>query len=163
MHITYYQILEDNCKEGIINTVSGYFTVGVLSYLKKLYNENVDEFKFLLGDIVSTENSKERAIDLLNENINLDNAFNISKEAIDAIDFIKQDKVKIKTLEPNFCYAKAYIFKLKNDKENQNFYLIGSSNLTESGVGLRNTSNAELNVFGHGSSGEYGGFIIYTN
>jgi len=50
-------------KEGTINTVSGYFTVGVLSYLKKLYNESVDEFKFLLGDIASTENSKERAID----------------------------------------------------------------------------------------------------
>jgi len=151
----YYQILEDNCKEGTINTVSGYFTVGVLSYLKKLYNENVDEFKFLLGDIVSTENIKERAIDLLNENISLDNAFNISKEAIDAIDFIKQDKVKIKTLEPNFCHAKAYIFKHKLDKERENFYLIGSSNLTETGIGLRNTSNAELNVFGHGSSGEY--------
>jgi len=155
----YYQILEDNCKEGTINTVSGYFTVGVLSYLKKLYNENVEEFKFLLGDIVSTENIKERAIDLLNENINLDNAFNISKEAIDAIDFIKQDKVKIKTLEPNFCHAKAYIFKHKHDKEKENFYLIGSSNLTESGIGLRNTSNAELNVFGHGSSGEYGELV----
>jgi len=155
----FHQILEENCKEGIVNSVSGYFTVGVLSYLKKLYNESVDEFKFLLGDIVSTENIRERAIDLLNENISIENAFSISKEAIESIEFIKQDKVKIKTLEPNFCHAKAFVFKHKQDKEKENFYIIGSSNLTESGIGLRSTSNSELNVFGHGSSGEYGELV----
>ncbi len=151
----YFEVLKKYSKEGSINAVSGYFTVGVLCFLKELYNETVDEFKFLLGDIVSTENIKERVIDLLNENINLENAFNISQEAITAIEFIKQDKVEIKTLEPNFCHAKAFIFKEKETDEINSGFIAGSSNLTESGIGLRKTSNAELNIWGSGNSEEY--------
>ncbi len=157
----YYEILEKYAKEGVIQSVSGYFTVGILSYFKQLYNNSIKEYHFILGDIVSSEGVKERTIDLINENISIDNGFECSQTALYAIEFLRQEKVQIKTLEPNFCHAKVFIFKSYNHDEQKDYYILGSSNLTETGIGLRKTSNAELNVLGQGSAAEYNELTIW--
>ena len=81
--------------------------------------------------------------------MNLGNAFATNKTAKSVIDFFKQDNVSIKTIDGNFCHAKTYIY---NDNNPTNsYYLSGSSNLTESGLGIYQSSNIEINIAENGA------------
>ncbi|MFH1672910.1 MAG: helicase-related protein [Pseudomonadota bacterium] len=142
-------------KEGKLSLVTGYFTIGALAYISAKINEKVNEFRFVLGDIVHTENIKIRTIDLLNDNITVEAALKLSSLAKEAVSFLKQEKVKVKTLEPNFCHAKAYIFESASKEAPEHYYIMGSSNLTEAGVGLKKTNNVELNIIGQGTHSDY--------
>lgn len=141
--------------EGNLSIVTGYFTIGALAYLSRVTNEKIDEYKFILGDIVNFDSDKDRALDLLNENINIDASLKLSKLAQDAVAFLELENVKAKTLEPNFCHAKVYLFKNKEKDPQKDFYISGSSNLTESGIGLKITNNVELNIASFGSDPQY--------
>ncbi|MCP4109273.1 MAG: DEAD/DEAH box helicase family protein [Desulfobacteraceae bacterium] len=142
-------------EKGKLNLVTGYFTVGALAYISSRINEKIKEFNFVLGDIVSTENIKERTIDLLNDNITAEAALKLNSLARQAVEFLKQDKVRLKTLEPNFCHAKAYIFESASKEQPEHYFVMGSSNLTEAGMGLKKTGNVELNVIGQGTHSDY--------
>ncbi|TXI83475.1 MAG: helicase, partial [Crocinitomicaceae bacterium] len=144
---------------GKLSIVTGYFTVGALAYLSKETKDKIDDYKFILGDIVNFDFDKDRALDLLNEDINIEASLKLSKVAQEAVAFLELDKVKAKTLEPNFCHAKAYLYK-HNDKDPQkDYYISGSSNLTEAGVGLKTTNNVELNIGSFGSDPQYNELI----
>lgn len=144
---------------GSLSIVTGYFTVGALAYLSKTTKDIIDEYKFILGDIVSFDFDKDRTLDLLNEEINIDASLKLSKIAREAVSFLELDKVVAKTLEPNFCHAKAYLYK-HNDKDPQrDYYISGSSNLTEAGIGLKATNNVELNIGSFGSDPQYNELI----
>jgi superfamily II DNA or RNA helicase len=144
---------------GKLSIVTGYFTVGALAYLSKTTKDKIDQYKFILGDIVNFDFDKDRSLDLLNEDINIDASLKLSKVAQEAVAFLELDKVVAKTLEPNFCHAKAYLYK-HNDKDPQkDYYISGSSNLTEAGVGLKTTNNIELNIGSFGSDPQYNELI----
>ena len=70
----------------------------------------MNEYNFVLGDMVSTENIRDRTVNLLNDNITVEAALKLSSLSKKAVAFLKQKKVSIKSLESNFCHAKAYIF-----------------------------------------------------
>jgi hypothetical protein len=91
---------------GKLSIVTGYFTVAALAYLSEETNNKIEEYKFILGDIVNFSSDKDRALDLLNEEIHIDASLKLSKLAKEAVAFLELDKVKAKTLEPNFCHAK---------------------------------------------------------
>ena len=142
--------------EGKFDIVTGYFTVGALAFLARETNKKVNNYRFMLGDIVSTGNLKERALDLLNENISINAALKLSQVAKEAVNFLEQDKVLAKTLEPNFCHAKAYLFTCADaDDPRNNFFITGSSNLTDAGIGKKTTHNVELNIADFGSAPQY--------
>lgn len=144
---------------GKLSIVTGYFTVAALAYLSKATKDKIDEYKFILGDIVNFDFDKDRALDLLNEDINIDASLKLSKVAQEAVAFLELEKVVAKTLEPNFCHAKAYLYK-HNDKDPQkDYYISGSSNLTEAGIGLKTTNNVELNIGSFGSDPQYNELI----
>lgn len=144
---------------GKLNIVTGYFTIGALAYLSKETNDKIDEYKFILGDIVNFNSEKDRTLDLLNEEINIEASLKLKRVAQEAVTFLELDKVSAKTLEPNFCHAKSYIFKHNVNDPQKNYYITGSSNLTEAGVGLKMTSNVELNIGGFGSDAQYNELI----
>src|SRR5690606_19523622 len=100
-------------------------TIGALAYLSKTTNEKIDHYRFVLGDIVNTDDVKDRALDLLNEDITVEAALRLSSLSKEAVQFLKQDKVIAKTLEPNFCHAKAYIHTAKKD-DRFNYFITGS-------------------------------------
>jgi len=150
-----YEWLEQYQKPETLNVVTGYFTVGALAYLASLLNEHIREFNFVLGDIVHTQEKQERPLDLLNENITVEFALHLSVSAKQAVAFLQQHNVTIKTLEPNFCHAKVYLFQHASDSITDHFFLTGSSNLTEAGIGLKPTYNVELNIGGQGSASDY--------
>jgi len=141
--------------EGSFDLVTGYFTVGALAWFSRQLNEHIEEHRFVLGEIVHHNSNKVQALDLLNENITVDSALKLHRWAREAVSFLKQENVMAKTLEPNFCHAKAFIFKSIDSDPQHNYYISGSSNLTEAGTGLKKTHNVELNVADFGSSAQY--------
>jgi ERCC4-related helicase len=151
---TVHEWLSKHTKKGTLNIVTGYFTVGALAYLSKQFNDKIKTFDFILGDIVSFDPKQDRTLNLLNENISLDAALEINQLAQQAVLFLQLDKVRLKTLEPNFCHAKAYLFKAAHD-EDDHFFIQGSSNLTEAGIGLKKTANVELNMAERGYNANF--------
>lgn len=148
---------------GRLNIVTGYFTIGALAYLSQQVNSKITHFNFILGDIVSTEIDTHRAIDLLNENISIEASFKLNKLAKEAVAFLQQDKVEAKTLEPNFCHAKAYLFTPEQKDARHNYFISGSSNLTEAGIGLKSTHNIELNIAETGNNNQYKELTAWFN
>lgn len=61
----------------------------------------------------------------------------------------------VKTLEPNFCHAKVYLFTPENHDERKIFFISGSLNLTEADIGLKMPPNVELNIAETGNSHQY--------
>jgi len=141
-------------EEGTLDIVTGYFTVGALAYLSRSSQDKIEAYKFILGDIVNVNDVNDRALDLMNENITVEAALKLSTLAKEAVSFLKRENVEAKTLEPNFCHAKAYLHTAKND-DRLNYFVSGSSNLTEAGVGLKITNNVELNIAKTGNNSQY--------
>lgn len=140
---------------GDLSLVTGYFTVGALAHLAKITGGKTNAYKIVLGDIVSSVDEKVRALDLLNENIGVDSALKLNKLARKAVAFLELSQVEMKTLEPNFCHAKVFLQQVASQDPQKNYYISGSSNLTEAGMGLKKTNNIELNVAGFGAETQY--------
>lgn len=142
-------------EEGRLDIVTGYFTIGALAWLSNEVNNKIEEFKLVLGDIVNLDSIENRPLDLLNENITIEASLKLNRVSQQAVDFLKQDKVLAKTLEPNFCHAKSYVFSPKIDDDRNKYFITGSSNLTEAGIGLKQTNNIELNIAETGNNNQY--------
>jgi len=140
-------------EEGKIDAITGYFTVGALAYLAEQINDRISRFRFVIGDIVKDEVQDERPLDLLNESLSVDGALQLKRTAMEAVDFLRQNKVQTKTLEPNFCHAKVWLFNGRNTPAS--YFISGSSNLTGAGLGLKQTHNIELNTVGQGTQSDY--------
>jgi hypothetical protein len=112
-----YEWLREYTESGKMDIVTGYFTVGALAYLSSQINNKIEHFRMVLGDIVNIDIIQDHTIDLLNENIAIEAALKLSSVAKEAVKFLKQEKVAAKTLEPNFCHAKLYLFNpVKDDR-----------------------------------------------
>jgi ERCC4-related helicase len=148
-----FQWIQTYTQSGEIDAVTGYFTVGALAFLSDKLNDHVSAFRMIVGDIVSEEIQDERPLDLLNETIAMDAALELKTAALKAVAFLQQEKVSVNTLEPNFCHAKTWLF--HGETLPASYYITGSSNLTEAGIGLRAASNHELNLVGQGTEANY--------
>ncbi len=142
-------------EEGTLDIVTGYFTIGALAYLSKSVNDKIDEFRLVLGDIVNVDVEENRPLDLLNENITIEAALKLNSVSQECVRFLKQKKVFAKTLEPNFCHAKNYLFNPSENDDRNKYFILGSSNLTEAGIGLKVTNNVELNLAETGNNNQY--------
>ena len=150
-----HEWITEYTENGTFDMVTGYFTIGALAYISQQIEEKITRFRMVLGDIVSTEIPKHRSLDLLNENINIEAALKLNSLAKEAVRFLKLDKVEAKTLEPNFCHAKAYLFKPEKNDDRFSYFITGSSNLTEPGIGLKQTNNIELNIAETGNNNQF--------
>lgn len=149
-----HEWISEYTEEGTFDIVTGYFTIGALAWLSKEVNEKISGFRMVLGDIVNFDAESNRPLDLLNEDITIEAALKLNKLSQEAVMFLKQDKVLVKTLEPNFCHAKSYLFNPEKDERNK-YFITGSSNLTEAGFGLKFAHNIELNIGETGNNHQY--------
>lgn len=140
---------------GKLDIVTGYFTIGALAFLSRQVNEKISDLRLVLGDIVNVDIEDNRPLDLLNENISIEASLKLSSVAQEAVNFLKQNKVIAKTLEPNFCHAKNYLFNPSENDDRKKYFISGSSNLTEAGIGLKTTNNVELNIAETGNNNQY--------
>lgn len=150
-----HEWISQNTSNGNMDIVTGYFTIGALAFLSEQTNEKVNHYRFMIGDIVSSSEQKIAAINLLNENLTLETAFELKSWAQKAANFLRQNKIECKTLEPNFCHAKLYMTESESKNPVQSMYIMGSSNLTEAGIGLKTRQNVELNTAGTGTESIY--------
>ena len=116
-----HEWISEYTEKGVMDIVTGYFTVGALAFLSRQVNKKIKRFRFVLGDIVSIDQIQNRTIDLLNENITIEAALKLSSVAKEAVEFLKQDKVSAKTLEPKLLSCKKFIFLTLNKMRGINF------------------------------------------
>ena len=129
---------------GKLDIVTGYFTIRALS---KLYRElpAEDEFRIVSSEMIREEKQLEDIKDLLNGDFSIDSQLQLDKYAEEAKAFLERNTVQIRAIANAFCHAKVYMFK-NNIAQNNGYYLTGSSNLTDAGLGLKPTSNVELTI-----------------
>lgn len=149
--ITVYSYLDKFLLEdGQFDFVTGYFTISALARLNdKLKKQK--RYRIILGDLFSAQPNRRNIIDIINQRHKVNEALSLKEDCERAVNFLKQDCVEVKTVDKNFCHAKSYIF-TNPDPSNipSNFYLVGSSNFTDAGLGIRSSSNVELNKVVHG-------------
>src|SRR5690606_34293025 len=124
-------------KPGELRVVTGYFSASGLARLYQSFDSFVKEYRMVIGDLAKAGEERDKVYNLLSDNLALSNGVNTFSEAHEAIKFLRQEKVKVKTMKPNFCHAKSYIFADENEDAQHSFYVVGSSNLTEAGLGLK--------------------------
>ncbi|PSJ71970.1 helicase [Sphingobacteriales bacterium UPWRP_1] len=145
--------LRKNTKNGNLDIVTGYFSVSALALL---YNElnGVEKYRLILGNLVQDETKADRILDLLTDNLDIESTLILSQTAEKAVAFLQQSKVDVKTIETHFCHAKSYLYE-DTQQPTQNYFIVGSSNLTEAGLGVRPSSNIELNIAKHDYEHEF--------
>lgn len=140
---TLSEFLEKNLGKGEFNAVTGYFTVDFLARMYDRMN-NPEKFRMIMGNLVNDESRLEDyTIDLLQGDLDVNKVLRNSFDSNKAIQFLEQEKVELKTVDKNFCHAKMYLY--NDDDPRHSFYSVGSSNMTEAGMGVRESGNIELN------------------
>lgn len=158
-----HNFIKQYINDGSMDIVTGYFTVGALCHFANLTNEKIAQYRIILGDITQRDVTEISSLDLLNADLSLEKALSLKKLANEAVDFLKLNKVSLKTLEPNFCHAKLYLFKSEKNDRQKNFYISGSSNLTEAGIGIKQSDNFELNIADFGGNEQYKEILNWFN
>ncbi len=159
---TVWDYISRYTKGGTLNIVTGYFTISALGLLKK-FEKEPKMFRLILGEIADTQELQDHIVDILSGDTSINNAFSINQFAKAAIEFLQQENVDIKRIDTNFCHAKAYIYEDTDDYDNS-FFVMGSSNFTESGLGIRPGANIEMNIAAKGSdSTNYTNLLTWFN
>ena len=151
-HYKVFEFIKNYTESGGLDLVTGFFSVNALALMKDDINL-AEKFRLILGNLMQDEAQLNKVIDLLNGNNSILGTLSLSVAAQKAVEFLQQEKVKVKSIQRNFCHAKTYIY---NDKDpRKNFYIIGSSNLTDAGLGIKESCNIELNVAATGNDNDY--------
>lgn len=137
----------DKGRVGKMDIVTGFFSLAALHILyKELARDN--KYRIVLGDIhdmTRDEDFLKRAINLLQGDSALEEAFQLSNYAKSAVAFLRQATVEVRTINNAFCHAKSYSFEDSFDPAHD-YAIMGSSNLTEAGLGIKASPNVELNL-----------------
>lgn len=135
-----------------LNIVSGFFTISALSLLKQ-FDKEPQKFRLILSEIAQRSDQKIKVIDILQGTSDLTNAFSLQATAQKAIEILKQDNVELRRIDNAFCHAKTYIYEA--EEADDCFFIAGSSNFTEKGLGYyKGSSNIEFNVARKGFDGD---------
>ena len=137
----------DAGQTGRLDIVTGYFTIRALAKLDACLPKE-DKFRIISSELLSSDDSDDyHIIDLLNGDFSVESTFTLTEMAKRAKAFLERDNVQVRAVVDAFCHAKAYIFTNKKIRPDSiNFYLTGSSNLTDAGLGLKRSANIELNI-----------------
>lgn len=131
-------------RHGSFDIVTGYFTLRALSVLYHEIPEEV-EYRLLSSELLKDEKDEKHIINLLRGDEGIGATFQLEQYVKDAKAFLLRDTVKCKAITNAFCHAKVYLYEPKDNLQ-KGFFLSGSSNLTDSGLGLRHSSNVELTM-----------------
>jgi superfamily II DNA or RNA helicase len=151
-HYKVFDFIKSYTESGGLDLVTGFFSVNALALMKDDINQ-AERFRLILGNLMQEEPQLNKVIDLLNGNRGISGTLSLSLAAQKAVQFLQQEKVQVRTIQRNFCHAKAYIYTDKDSRKN--FHIIGSSNLTDAGLGLKESGNIELNTASTGDNNDY--------
>lgn len=135
-----------------LNIVSGFFTISALTLLKQ-FEQEPKKFRLILSEIAGRDDQRERIIDILQGASDLSNVFSLQATAKRAIAILQQENVELRRIDSAFCHAKTYIY--ESEEADDCFFIAGSSNFTEKGLGCyKDSSNIEFNVARKGFDGD---------
>ena len=60
-----YEWIEQNIHNGSFDIVTGYFTIGAIAFLSEKTNNKIEEYRFIIGDIVSTSDQKVKSLNVV--------------------------------------------------------------------------------------------------
>jgi superfamily II DNA or RNA helicase len=151
-HYKVFDFIKAFSEEGTLDIVTGYFSVNALALMKDEI-DSAEKFRLILGNLMQDEVQQNKIIDLLSGNTSICSTLTLSQSAQKAVEFLQQDKVVVKSIQKNFCHAKTYLYTDKN--KTKNYFIVGSSNLTDAGLGIKDSSNIELNIAKHDYEDEF--------
>ena len=152
IHFKVFDFIKNYTENGELDIVTGFFSVNALALMKENLNQ-AEKFRLILGNIIQDQTHLNKIIDLLNGDTSINGTLKLNAAAQKAVEFLKQENVFVKSIQRNFCHAKTYIY---NDNDpRKNFHIIGSSNLTDAGLGIKESSNIELNSAFTGDNNDY--------
>ena len=137
-------------RKGQLDIVTGFFTIAGLDLLYKELSPH-NKYRLVLSELADDDDFMSRVINLLHGDLGIEATLKLSKAAQNAIEFLKRETVEVKAISSAFCHAKTYVYKDAAD-DTHDYYVMGSSNLTEAGLGMRDSSNVELNFANTGST-----------
>lgn len=141
-----------NCTEtGTLDLVTGFFSVNALALMYDKLNQAAG-FRMILGNFLKEGYEQNKIIDILNGNKDIISTIKLSNSAQKAVSFLNQSKVEVKNIQSNFCHAKTYIYTDRDSRKH--YHVIGSSNLTDAGLGIKESSNIELNTASTGNDAD---------
>ncbi|GBE04054.1 ATP-dependent helicase HepA [bacterium BMS3Abin09] len=149
---TVYGFLRNYIEQGKVDIVTGYFSVNALARVMDEMNDT-ERFRLVLGNLLNEDNQHDKIINLLSDTLGVTQVLNLNQSAKKAVDFLRQEKVQVKTIQRSFCHAKTYMY--HDPDPRKNFHVIGSSNLTDAGLGIRESGNIELNSAGTGNDNDF--------
>jgi len=147
-----FEFIKTHTDDGNLDIVTGYFSVNALAHMFEELN-SVSKFRLILGNLMQEEFEESKIINLLNGNTNINGTLGVSMSAKKAVQFLQQHKVFVRNIQKNFCHAKTYLYTDKT--KTKNYFIVGSSNLTDAGLGLKESSNIELNIAKHDYEDEF--------
>jgi len=151
----YEWFTENTNAKGRLDVVTGFFSLyGLQQYVSGIHADN-KVFRLVIGDLTDTQTGEHRIVHLLNES-GLKEGFEMINLVKEVIAFLKKDIVEIRTLRPEFCHAKTYIYH-HAENGSLNYYTIGSANLTKNGLGIASapSANIELNYIRTGNDSDF--------
>ena len=149
---TVYDFLRNYIEQGKVDIVTGYFSVSALARIEDEIN-NSERFRMVLGNLLKEDNQQDKIVNLLSDTLGITQVLNLNQSAKKAVDFLRQEKVQVKTIQQSFCHAKTYMY--HDPDTRKNFHIIGSSNLTDAGLGIRESGNIELNSASTGNDNDF--------
>lgn len=155
--VTVYELFQERITAtGTFDAVTGYFSAAALSRIHLDFGSHFSACRLIIGDHAQTDGDvRTKAAQLFAADLGLNEAFGLSDNARSAIAFLERPEVQVRTLQPAFCHAKAYLFRAASGKSNSHFYATGSSNLTQAGLGLTASANVELNIAASGDDPQF--------
>lgn len=107
-YIKYYTN-PDNGRIGKMDIATGFFSIAGLNLLYKELSPN-NRYRIMLGELASDDSFMECVANLLQGDSSIENAFQLSDYAKNAIAFLRLSTVEVRKVNNAFCHAKAYSF-----------------------------------------------------
>ena len=129
-----------------LSVVSAYFTIYAYEALRSNL-DRINSLRFLFGEprfiqALDPEKTDKKAFKIEDEGLTLDNRLQQKEVALRCAEWIKK-KVEIRSVrESNLLHGKLYHV----DDGKREHAIMGSSNFTQRGLGIADTSNIELNM-----------------
>lgn len=135
-------IANDECIIGRFDIVTGYFTLRALAQLHDNLHPDI-QYRLLSSELIHGEPYKNHVLNLLRGDELCNDGFKLQEYVRKAKEFLNRDSVHCKAITRSFCHAKVFVFEPQKSS-NHGFYVTGSCNLTDRGLGLTPTRNVEL-------------------
>ena len=153
-----FDYIKKYTETGELDLVTGFFSANALAKMNDDVNQ-AEKMRLILGNLMQDEAQLNKVINLLNGDTSIMGTLALSNAAQKAVKFLEQSKVLVKSIQQHFCHAKTYIY--TDIDLRKNYHIIGSSNLTDAGLGIKDSSNIELNTAITGDNNDYEALKIW--